>query len=204
MVFYPRSRFKHDCPISTPMLPVRDDAGAALADRSSRRGSGSVSGRTPPFMSASLAPCTVKAAIKQVKAWHRHLPELQGGLFAVRVNMQDSVFDGTWHCVGVGVAGNPSRVWQDTGRIVITRVATAGAENACSMIYGALARAAKALGYREVWTYTLPDEPGTSLRAAGFMDMGMTGGGEWDRPSRARKAAVKPEPKRRWMRKLAA
>lgn len=142
-----------------------------------------------------LAPCSVKAARKMVREWHRHLPELQGGLFAVRVIDGDK-------CIGVGVFGNPSRVWQDTGRGVITRVATEGAENACSMIYGALCRAAKALGYQEAWTYTLPDEPGTSLRAAGFVDMGLTDVGEWNRPSRSRPAAVRPEPKRRWLRKL--
>lgn len=148
-------------------------------------------------MTANLAPCTVSAALKLVHEWHRHLPDLQGGLFAV------SVVDESGQCVGVGVAGNPSRVWQGSGRIVISRVATTGAENACSAIYGALCRAAKALGYKEAWTYTLPDEPGTSLRAAGFMDMGMTAGGEHSRPSRHRSPAKRPEPKRRWLRKLA-
>ena len=145
-----------------------------------------------------LAPITVKAALKQVRAWHRHLPELQGGLFAVQVIAADGA------CIGVGVVGNPPRVWQGQGKAVISRVATEGAENACSMIYGALARAAKALGYREVWTYTLPDEPGTSLRAAGFVDCGMTDGGEWTRPSRKRNAAKRPEQKRRWRRALCA
>lgn len=115
-----------------------------------------------------------------------------------------SVIDSSGECLGVGVFGNPPRVWQGTGRGVITRCATEGAENACSMIYGALCRATKALGYREAWTYTLPEEPGTSLRAAGFMDMGLTAGGEWDCPSRPRKAAVRSEPKRRWLRRLAA
>lgn len=139
----------------------------------------------------------IKAALLKVKEWHRHLPELQGGLFAAQC------IDDSGACLGVAVAGNPSRVWQGTGRLVISRVATDGHENACSMLYGALCRAGKALGYREAWTYTLPDEPGTSLRAAGFMDMGLTDGGEWDRPSRRRKAAVKPEQKRRWLRMLA-
>lgn len=143
-----------------------------------------------------IAPCTVKAALAIVQTWHRHLPELQGGLFAARCMGEDGAL------LGVAVAGNPSRAWQDTGRIVIARVATEGAENACSCLYGALCRAAKALGYREAWTYTLSDEPGTSLRAAGFMDMGMTDGGEWNRPSRPRNAAKRSEPKRRWLRKL--
>lgn len=147
-------------------------------------------------MSAQLAPCTVKFAMRQVKAWHRHLEDVQGGLFAVQV------VDDLEDVVGVGIAGNPSRVWQGQAKLVITRVATRGHENACSMIYGSLCRAAKALGYREVWTYTLAEEPGTSLRAAGFIDMGLSAGGEHSRPSRPRAPAVRPEPKRRWMRRL--
>lgn len=138
----------------------------------------------------------MKAALKKVREWHRHLPDLQGGLFAVQC------IDGAGRCVGVGIAGNPSRVWQHEAKLVISRVATDGYENACSAIYGALARAAKALGYEEVWTYTLPEEPGASLRAAGFMDMGLTDGGEWSRPSRSRAPARRPEPKRRWLRRL--
>ncbi len=143
-----------------------------------------------------IAPCTVKAARRKVSEWHRHLPDLQGGLFAAQY------LDDDGNCVGVAVAGNPSRVWQGQAKLVISRVATTGYENACSALYGSLCRAAKALGYLEVWTYTLPEEPGTSLRAAGFMDMGLTDGGEHDRPSRRRKPAVRPEPKRRWLRIL--
>lgn len=146
-------------------------------------------------MSLTLTPLTVKAARRQVRAWHRHLPEVQGGLFAVGVSAGDEL-------VAVGVAGNPARVWQGTGRLVISRVATDGTANACSMIYGALCRAAKALGYSEVWTYTLPDEPGTSLRAAGFLEAGISAGGSHGRPSRPRRPAVRPEPKRRWVRRL--
>ena len=104
--------------------------------------------------------------------------------------------------VAVGVAGNPAPEWQGTGRIVISRCAVNECANGCSMIYGALSRAAKDLGYSEVWTYTLPEESGVSLRAAGFKDMGLTAGGEWDRPSRRRNPAKCNEPKRRWLRNL--
>lgn len=156
-------------------------------------------------MNYRIAPCTVKAALKQVELWHRYLPDLQGALFAAQLIGPDG------KCCAVATFGNPSRVWQDTGRGVISRVAALEglppvgnhAAPACMMLYGALCRAAKALGYREAWTYTLPHEPGTSLRAAGFIDMGMTTGGEHDRPSRRRKLAVNSEPKRRWLRKLA-
>lgn len=142
-----------------------------------------------------IEPITVKAALRKVREWHRHLPELQGGMFAASVTVEGV-------CVGVAIAGVPSRVWNGTGRIVISRVATDGYRNACSCLYGSLCRAAKALGYREAWTYTLPDEPGASLRAAGFIDMGLTDGGEHCRPSRYRKPAKRPEPKRRWLRRL--
>ena len=37
------------------------------------------------------------------------------------------------------------------------------------MLYGACVRAARALGYRRVVTYTLKDETGASVRAAGFV-----------------------------------
>jgi hypothetical protein len=36
------------------------------------------------------------------------------------------------------------------------------------MLYGACRRTAKAMGYQAVYTYTLPEEGGASLRAAGF------------------------------------
>jgi len=144
-----------------------------------------------------VAPCSVKHAQRIVKAGHRHLPDIQGGLFAAQI------VDASGECRGVAVAGNPARVWQGTGRILISRVATDESRNACSMLYGALCRASQALGYSEVWTYTLPEEPGTSLRAAGFEDMGLTDGGEHDRPGRRRKPAVRPDPKRRWRRVVA-
>lgn len=150
-----------------------------------------------------LVPVTVKRARAFVAEHHRHLPRLQGGLFAVGVAEGDQL-------LGVGLTGHPARVWMGTGRIVISRVAClAGlppvgdhASPACTMILGALARAAKALAYREAWTYTLPEEPGTSLRAAGFRDMGLTRDEEWDRPSRARGAMTVRAQKRRWLREL--
>jgi len=145
-------------------------------------------------MALRLKPTTIGAAVAYVAEHHRHLPKVVGGLFAV------GVANAAGETVGVAIAGRPPRLWEKTGRVVITRVATDGAHNACSMLYGAICRTAKALGYGEVWTYTLPEEPGTSLRAAGFVDMGLTKGGEHDRPSRHREPAARPDPKRRWLR----
>lgn len=148
-----------------------------------------------------IRPITVKAARALVKQWHRKLPDVQGGLFASSAFVRGS-------CVGVGIAGNPARVWQGTARFVISRVAAPAvkdnpdAKNACSALYGSLCRAAKALGYREAWTYTVDGESGVSLKAAGFTCLGRTKDGEHSRPSRPRKKAVLPQPKYRWWRRL--
>ena len=143
-----------------------------------------------------VAPITVRAAQARVKEWHRHLPDIQGGLFAVQV------VDSSGACRGVAIAGNPPRVWQGTGRLVVSRVATPGTPNGCSMLLGAICRAASALGYTEVWTYTLPEEPGSSLLAAGFREAGTTAGGTHSRERRPRRAPVQAGPKRRWVRRL--
>ena len=144
----------------------------------------------------SIAPITVTAARRHVTLLHRHLPRVQGGLFAA------AVVDAAGQTRGVAIAGNPAQAWQGTRRITILRCATDGTPNACTKLYGAVCRAARALGYVEAWTYSFPDEPGTSLRAAGFAERGRTAGGEYSRPSRPRTAAIRPEPKRRWCRVL--
>lgn len=142
-----------------------------------------------------VVPCTIKRAKAEVLRLHRHLKVVGWGRFAAAVALDGVV-------VGVGMVGNGPRVWEGTTKMVITRVATDGTPNACSALYGALCRAGRALGYTEAWTYTLPEEPGTSLRAAGFKDMGLTDGGEHHREKRPRKKAVRAEPKRRWCRIL--
>jgi hypothetical protein len=71
--------------------------------------------------------------------------------------------------VGVAIAGRPVSPKLDDGlTIEITRVCTDGTWNACSMLYAACRKAARALGYDRIFTYTLPEEGGASLKAAGF------------------------------------
>lgn len=145
-------------------------------------------------MRLSIVPMTVKAARRAVKQWHRHLPDVQGGLFAAGLAL-----DGELRCVAI--AGNPARVWQGQAKLVISRVAVMPIDDG-GMLIGAMCRAAAALGYHEAWTYTLPEESGVSLLGAGFEDMGVSAGGEHSRPSRPRAPARRPEPKRRWRRVL--
>lgn len=80
----------------------------------------------------------------------------------------------------------------------ITRVATDGTKNACSALYGAARRATFALGYTRLLTYTLPEEGGSSLRAAGYRLVGEAGGGSWSRTSRPRVDMHPLQQKLRW------
>jgi hypothetical protein len=89
--------------------------------------------------------------------------------------------------VGVAIVGRPvARMNQDGATVEVTRLATDGAPNACSFLYGAARKAAFALGYSRLITYILDTEDGVSLRAAGFTLVRHVAGGSWSRPSRAR------------------
>jgi hypothetical protein len=101
--------------------------------------------------------------------------------------------------VGVAAVGNPSGKHAEDGVLCVLRVAVlSGNRNACSMLYGACSRAARAMGAVDLVTYTHLDEPGTSLKAAGWKHGGTTDGGEWDRESRPRQPSLFPDPKNRW------
>jgi hypothetical protein len=61
---------------------------------------------------------------------------------------------------------------------------------ACSMLYAACWRAAKALGYRRLVTYTQAGETGASLRGAGWHVIAERPPRPgWDRPSRPRQSS---------------
>lgn len=140
-------------------------------------------------------PISLNAAREWIGSVHRHLRRpITGWLFGVEILSGGER-------VGVACAGRPAaRMLQDGVTCEIVRVAVLeGNQNACSFAYGALRRAAVALGYRRIVTYTLDgEEPGSSLRAAGFVDAGLAGGGEANRPSRTRNPVEQSGPKRRW------
>lgn len=110
-----------------------------------------------------LVPVAWADACRFIRMWHRHLRPPQGHKFCV------GVADTRDRLVGVAVVGRPvSRMVQDGLTLEVTRVATDGTRNACSMLYAAAWRAAKALGYRRLISYTQGGESGASLRAAGW------------------------------------
>lgn len=132
---------------------------------------------------ARIIPLTLKQANRQIDLWHRHSTQVRGCRFCLGVTNDDGVL------VGVAVVGRPvSRVLDDGLSAEITRVATDGTRNACSKLYGACRRAAQAMGYLRIYTYTLQRETGSSLRAAGFRQVGKVQGRQWSCPSRPRKS----------------
>lgn len=113
-------------------------------------------------MSLRLVPVTRDQAVAYIAETHRHHGRPVGYRFAVGV-----AADG--RLVGVATAGRPVARSLDDGRTIeVTRVATDGTPNACSMLYGACWRAAQAIGYTRAITYTQADESGSSLRASGW------------------------------------
>lgn len=143
-------------------------------------------------MGLTVTPLTLKAAREYVRSVHRHHPAPVGGLFAIGADL-DGVL------VGCVIVGRPIARLADNGWTAeVTRLATDGTRNACSLLYGAAWRAARAMGYRRLITYTLAAEPGTSLRAAGWRCLGEAGGGSWSRPSRFRHDASPIELKLKW------
>jgi hypothetical protein len=127
-----------------------------------------------------IVPVTFAQANDFVKRHHRHHKPAVGCKFCV------GVADVGRLC-GVAIVGRPvSRMLDDGLTLEVTRCCTDGTPNAGSMLYGAARRAARELGYKRIVTYSLPEEGGASLRAAGWTWAGEAGGGSWSRPSRPR------------------
>lgn len=144
-------------------------------------------------MTLSIVPTTLREASEFVRRHHRHHVPPQGGLFALAVAHDDAI-------VGVAIVGRPvARMSDDGFTAEVTRVCVIdGAKNACSMLYAAAWRAARAMGYRRCITYTLSTEPGISLRGAGWRLVGEAGGGTWSRASRPRIDMHPLQTKLRW------
>lgn len=111
---------------------------------------------------------------------HRHHRPVVGHKFSIAAVLGDRI-------VGVVIVGRPvSRRRDDGATLEVTRLCTDGTRNACSFLYGRAARAAFALGFQRIGTYTTPEEGGASLRAAGWTLIGETPGRSWSVQSRPR------------------
>jgi len=140
-----------------------------------------------------LTPITQREAFAFIREHHRHHAAPRGSIIQVAVSDDD------YRVRGVAVVGRPvARRLQDGWTAEVVRVATDGAPNACSMLYGACWKAVRALGYRRLITYTLPEEGGASLRGAGWRLVGQAGGGTWSRRERPRVDTHPTQCKLRW------
>ena len=132
----------------------------------------------------NIIPINFKIAKEFIDDNHRHVKGPRGWKFGVGLENDNEL-------IGVGIASRPVARNLDNGiTLEITRVCTLGDKNANSMIYGALIRAGRALGYKLFYTYTLKKELGSSVKAVGFLEDAKIRGGEWDRPSRSRQLSI--------------
>lgn len=147
--------------------------------------------------SLSLVPITLRTANSFVAEHHRHHKPVVGHKFSIGVQ------DANGKIVGVVIVGRPvSRYLDDGWTAEVSRLCTDGTKNACSMLYGAAARAAQAMGYRKVITYILESESGVSLRAAGWTCEGLAGGLTWTGKRRPKVPLCPQERKWRYSKKL--
>jgi len=132
-------------------------------------------------MKLAICPISLRDANELVARWHRHHKPVPGAKFAIAVAGESG------GVCGCAIIGRPTARMSDDGwTLEVVRVATDGTKNACSALYGAAWRASREMGYKRLITYTLPEEGGTSLRAAGWKCLGERGGGTWNRKHRPR------------------
>jgi len=142
-----------------------------------------------------VKPLTVRAANKAVDELHRHHKAVRGHKFSLGAYKDGQL-------VGVVIVGRPvARLTCQATVAEVTRLATDGTPNACSFLYGRAARVAKEMGYESIQTFILESEPGTSLRASGWVDEGINrrdGKGWNNRQGRLPIDGLVSGAKRRW------
>lgn len=148
-------------------------------------------------MSLELRPLTLKQANDLVAELHRHHKPCVGHRFSI------GVFDGD-RFVGAAIVGRPVARKTDQYDVAeVSRLVTDGTKNACSILYAACARAAEAMGFIRIQTFILASEPGTSLKASGWVSLGGRGGGDWNSKSRGGRRTDQPmEKKTLWEKRF--
>lgn len=147
-------------------------------------------------MALELRPISFRDAQEFVRENHRHNKPPVGHKFSI------GVYDGDRLC-GVCMVGRPIGRYLDDGlTLEVNRCCTDGTKNACTILYGAAQRAAKALGYKRIVTYTLESENGSSLRASNWVCDGQAGGTHWTGQRYEQTEMVLGEMKVRWRKEL--
>lgn len=124
-------------------------------------------------MSLDIVPITLAEANAFVEKYHRHHKAVVGHKFSIGATDGEKI-------VGVAIVGRPvSRYLDDGLTLEVNRCCTDGTKNACSILYAAAWRAARAMGYKKIVTYILESENGASLKASGYKCIGQAGGLKW-------------------------
>jgi hypothetical protein len=143
----------------------------------------------------AVTPITLAEANAFVEQHHRHHKPVPGAKFCVAVSQEDVVR-------GVAIVGRPVARYLDDGwTLEVNRCCTDGTRNACSMLYATAWKAARAMGYTSLITYTLESEGGASLRGAGWHCIGKATtkvGQGWSVPSRPRVDTHPLQQKLKW------
>lgn len=137
-------------------------------------------------------PITLQEASAYVDKYHRHNTGPKFHKYSICL-----CAPGEPEPVGVAVASIPkARHQMDGETLEINRCCTdVRYADVCSALYARVIRIGREMGYRRFLTYTLPEESGSSLKAAGFHPDGTVAPSSngWNSPSRPRD--VKQYPK---------
>ncbi len=138
-------------------------------------------------------PIELKDAQNYIDTLHRHHKASVRDKFRVAAKDIES-----GKIVGVAQVGRPvARRLCDGYTLEVTRLCTDGSKDVCSFLYSRCARIAKELGYKQIITYTLETEEGTSLKASGWTLCGSGFGGKtWENCTRSKNRIVKDPPPR--------
>lgn len=122
-------------------------------------------------MSLTIVPISLRVASAFIAEHHRHHKPPRGYKFAVGTVLDPLAWrDKHGQLVGQRSPRRPvARALDDGFTLEVNRTCTNGHRNANSMLYGATARAAKAMGYLRCLTYIQDGETGASLKAAGWV-----------------------------------
>lgn len=97
----------------------------------------------------TLIPVSLAQANEFVRQHHRHHKPVAGHKFSIGCAENGRL-------CAVAIVGRPvSRYLDDGFTLEVNRLCNDGTKNACSILYAAAARAARAMGYRKIITYTL-------------------------------------------------
>lgn len=151
-----------------------------------------------PLPRLHTVPLDLREANTLITRWHRHHAPAVGHRFSI------GVVDDQGTLRGACIVGRPvARAVDHHAVVEVVRLVSDGTKNACSHLYGAAARAAQAMGYQRIQTYILADEPGTSLKAAGWHRDGEVRGRAWAHTDgRPRRLDQPLGAKQRWVRDL--